>query len=197
MTDDATIAYYQRTAPRYTFSFGVAPSRHLDAFLDRLTPGSRILELGCGAGRDAARMAERGFVVDPTDGTPAMVRKARERFDLPARVMLFDELDAESSYDAVWAHACLLHVARTDMPDVLSRIHRAMRPGAWHYASYKLGNGEGRCLLGRFHNFPDEEWIQQQYREAGFALMDVSVWTGSGADGTVRDWISVTARKLD
>ncbi|RIV89151.1 class I SAM-dependent methyltransferase [Aurantiacibacter zhengii] len=197
MSDEATLAFYQRSAPHYTLSFGQAPSRHLDSFLDRLQPGARVLELGCGGGRDAARMAERGFAIDATDGTPAMVRKANERFDLAARVMLFEDLDAELAYDAIWAHACLLHVPRAQVPAMLARIFRALRFGGWHYASFKLGDEEGRCLLGRLHNFPDPEWIVSAYREAGFDIVSTEIWEGSGADGTVRDWIAITARKLD
>ena len=120
MSDPATIAYYEANAPRYTLSFGQAPSRHLDRFLDRLAPGARVLELGCGGGRDSARIRERGFDLDATDGTAAMVRKANERFDVGARVMTFEELDAQSEYDAVWAHACLLHAASLFG---LSRMH--------------------------------------------------------------------------
>lgn len=193
--DEATLAFYERAAPRYTLSFAQAPSRHLDAFLDRLAPGALVLELGCGGGRDAARMIERGFAVDATDGTPAMVRKANERFALGARVMRFDELAAQAEYAAVWAHACLLHVARAELPGTLAAIRAALRPGGWHYASFKLGQHEGRDLLGRLHNFPDREWICGAFREAGFMLEDSAVYRGEGADGTVRDWIALTARK--
>ena len=195
MTDEATIAFYAREAPRYTMSFAQAPSRHLDAFLDRLPPAAKVLELGCGGGRDAAHMVERGFRVDATDGTPAMVRKANERFDLKARVMLFEDLEADCAYDAIWAHACLLHVPRADVPNVVARIHAALRPGGWHYASFKLGDGEGRCLLGRIHNFPDADWITAAYRNAGLEIVSSEIWEGNGADGTVRDWIAITARK--
>ena len=196
MSDPATIAFYEKTAPRLTFSAAQAPSRDLDAFLDRLEPGARILELGCGTGRDAARMVERGHEVDATDGVAAMVRKANERFAIAARQMLFDQLDAKEEYDAVWAHATLLHVARADLDDVLSRIRRALKPGGWHYASYKLGDGEGRCLLGRLHNFPDPEWLVERYKAAGFAIESRFIWEGQGADGTVRDWVAITAQKL-
>lgn len=195
MSDPATIAYYEANAPRYTMSFGQAPSRHLDAFLDRLQSGARVLELGCGGGRDSARIAERGFDLDATDGAPAMVRKANERFDVGARVMTFGELDAVAEYDAVWAHACLLHASREELASILPAIHRALRTGGWHYASYKLGTGEGRDLLGRLHNFPDRTWIENAYRSAGFALADVEVFPGKGADGTMRDWIALTVRK--
>jgi len=193
--DAATIAYYQANAPHYTLSFGQAPSRHLDAFLDRLAPGASVLELGCGAGRDSARIAERGFTLDATDGTPAMVRKANERFEIAARVMRFDELDAEETYDAVWAHACLLHVARADLPGVLASVHTALRENGLHFANYKLGIAEGRDPLGRLTNLPDEEWLEQTYRAAGFAILATQRYRGKGADGIQRDWYALTLRK--
>lgn len=193
--DAATIAYYQANAPHYTLSFGQAPSCHLDAFLDRLAPGASVLELGCGAGRDSARIAERGFVLDATDGTPAMVRKANERFDIAARVMRFDELDAEEAYDAVWAHACLLHVARENLPAVLASVHAALRANGLHFANYKLGSAEGRDPLGRLTNLPDEEWLEHAYRAAGFAILATQRYRGKGADGIQRDWYALTLRK--
>ena len=193
--DPATIAYYEAGAPRYALSFSQAPSRHLDRFLDRLEPGARILELGCGGGRDSARIAERRFDLDATDGTPAMVRKANERFDIGARSMLFDELDSVGEYDAVWAHACLLHVARADLPSVLASIHRALRPGGWHFANFKLGDGEGRDLLGRLHNFPDAAWLEEVYRTAGFVVRASEIYAGKAADGTQRDWMALTVQR--
>ncbi len=193
--DPATIAFYEANAPHYTLSFGQAPSRHLDSFLDPLEPGARVLELGCGGGRDSGRIRERGFDLDATDGTPAMVRKANERFDVGARVMRFDELDAVAAYDAVWAHACLLHVARVDLPGVLAAIHRALRPGGWHFANYKLGDGEGRDPLGRLTNLPDEAWLECVYRDSGFAIVATERYRGEGADGVQRDWCALTLRK--
>ena len=196
MSDPATLAFYQANAPRYTLSFDRSHSRHLDAFLDRLAPGARVLELGCGGGRDAARIVERGFDLDATDGTAAMVRKAQERFDIDARVMRFDELSAASEYDAVWAHACLLHVSRAELPSILGRVHRALKPGGWHYASYKLGHAEGRDDLGRLHNFPSADWLERTYSAAGFAIEEAPVYAGRGADGVQRDWCALTVTRV-
>lgn len=195
MSDPATIAFYQREAPSYTLNFGQAPSRDLDAFLDRIVPGARILELGCGGGRDSARIVERGFDLDPTDGTPAMVTKANERFDVGARLMRFDELIAQNEYDAVWAHACLLHVAWEDLPSVLAAIRTALVPGGLHFANYKLGEGEGRDLLGRLTNLPKPEWLVRAYEDAGFQIIETKQYPGKGADGTMRDWVALTVAK--
>ncbi len=193
--DPATYEFYQARAPYYRASGAQGQSRHLGGFLERLSPEARILELGCGGGLDAAYMAKRGFNVDPTDGIPAMVKKANERHDIGARLMRFDELDAEQTYDAVWAHACLLHCPRADLPQVLTAIHRALRPNGLHFASYKLGDGEGRDLLGRLHNFPEANWLEELYRKAGFELVDTMIYAGKGTDGTQRDWLALTVRK--
>ena len=194
MIDPATFDFYQSQAPFFSLDPSISHSRHLDGFLDRLEPGARVLEIGCGAGRDSARMVERGFDLDATDGIPAMVAKANERHDVGARLMQFDELEAEAEYDAVWAHACLLHCPRAELPGVLARIRRALRLGGWHYASYKLGDGEGRDLLGRLHNFPSAGWLIETYRAAGFAIEDNVVFAGKGSDGTMRDWLAITVR---
>ena len=109
--------------------------------------------------------------------------------------MRFDELASAAAYDAVWAHACLIHVARADMPGALAAILRALRPGGWHFADYKLGDGEGRDPLGRLHNFPSLAWLEEAYRSQGFELVEAEVYRGEGADGVVRDWGALTVRK--
>jgi SAM-dependent methyltransferase len=193
--DPATFDFYTQRAPHHTHGFAGDYSAPLDAFLDRLAPGARILELGCGGGQDSARMRARGFAIDATDGVPAMVAKANARFDLGARILRFDELDAVAAYDAVWAHACLLHCPRAQLPLVLGAIHTALRPCGLHFASYKLGTGEGRDLLGRLHNFPPADWLLARHEEAGFMLLEQRTYAGKASDGTQRDWIDLTVQR--
>lgn len=194
-TDPATIAFYQGRAAHWVFHSGEAHSHQLDAFLDRLPKGSAVLELGCGGGRDADHMRNRGFAVDATDGTLALVKRANEAFDLGARVMAFHALEAEAAYAGVWAHASLLHCPRAALPDVLARIHRALTPEGWFFSSYKLGDGEGRDLLGRLHNFPSREWLLAAYADARFVIDSQHTYAGKASDGTQRDWIDLVVRK--
>lgn len=194
-TDPATIAFYQSRAPYWVFHSGERHSHQLDAFLDRLPAGAGVLELGCGGGRDAARMRERGFVVDATDAVPALVRRANDAYGIGARVMAFHELDAEAAFAGVWAHASLLHCPRVALPGVLARVNRALAPGGWFFSSYKLGAGEGRDRLGRLHNFPSAEWLGAAYADAGFVIESQETYVGKASDGTERGWIDLIVRR--
>ncbi len=196
MSDAATIAFYDREAPGYTLSGAQGPHRHLDAFLDTLTQGANILELGCGAGRDAARMIERGFFVDMTDASAGMANKARERTGQDVRLLRFDELAAQDAYDAVWAHASLHHQPLDGLADVLSRIFRAMRAGGGFFANYKLGDGDARDSLGRLYCFPSRQHLLDLYEDAGWHIEIAEDYRAGGFDKVQRDWIAITARKL-
>lgn len=195
--DGATLAFYEREAPDYCASGPEGASRYLDPFLDRLPPGSRVLELGCGSGRDAAAMIARGFDVTATDGSQAIALEAERRLGRTVAVLRFDELDERERFDAVWAHASLLHVSRAALPDVLARVWRALKPGGWHWASYKAGEAEGRDRFGRRFNFPDVDLLAASYRRAGeWTGVAIDGYEGSGYDGVARHWLGLTGRKL-
>ena len=164
--DEATLQFYRRNAESYA-AWAKAPSRRLIGFLELLPEGGSILELGCGAGNHAAEMLARGFALRATDGSPEMAEIASKRLNHPVEVMRFDELDECDAFDGVWASACLLHVPRDELAGVLGRIHRALKPSGVFYASFKIGDGDGRDNLGRYYNYPSLGWLQATYAAAG------------------------------
>jgi SAM-dependent methyltransferase len=196
VNDPETLRFYAAEAATYAARSRSAPANRLGVFLDRLAPGAAILELGCGNGMDAAEMLRRGFAVDPTDGAPEMAAQAARRLGRTVRVMAFHELDADAAYDAVWAHACLLHVPWPDVPAVLRRIHRALRPRGLFYASYKAGGGEGRDGLGRYYNYPGRVTLEAAYGDAAsWGSLIVEEGSGIGYDGIATPWLHALARK--
>ena len=194
--DEATLDFYSAEAARYAASGENGASRHLPAFLHRLAPGAKILELGCGGGRDSESMIAQGFVVDPTDGVPAMAEKAAERLGRPVRVLRFDELDACAAYDAIWASACLLYVPRPALPDIFARIERALLPRGLLCASFKAGKRDGRDGFGRYFNFPARSDLQSALGAgADWSALHFSEGEGDGYDGRTWPWITVIASK--
>jgi SAM-dependent methyltransferase len=164
--DEETLQFYRSNAQSYA-DWAKAPSTRLRGFLALLPPGGSILELGCGAGNHSAVMLDAGFQVRATDGSPEMAEIASRRLGHPVEAMLFHELDEREAYDGVWASACLLHVPRHELAGILGRIHRALKPSGAFYASFKIGEGDGRDKLGRYYNYPAPEWLQATYSAAG------------------------------
>lgn len=196
MTDDhPTNRFYAQNAARYAADTQRRDFGRLDAFIDRLPEGARVLELGCGAGHDSGHMLARGIDVRPTDGTAEMAAEAGRRLGVAVGVLPFDTLSDVASFDAVWANACLLHVPRTGLPDVIGRIARALKCGGLFYASYKTAADETVDRFGRYYNNPSAEALLRIYEAAGLVAIEVDARAGGGYDGVPTDWLHVTAVK--
>ncbi len=187
--DEDTLNFYRRNAEAYA-GWAKAPSSQLKGFLALLPPGGSILELGCGAGNHAAVILAAGFKLRATDGSSEMADVASRRLGHPVETMLFHELDEQDAYDGVWASACLLHVPRVELADVLARVHRALKPDGVFYASFKIGEGDGRDSLGRYYNYASPEWLRATYAAAG-------VWRPvSSATGEIKSFDAAPATML-
>jgi 2-polyprenyl-3-methyl-5-hydroxy-6-metoxy-1,4-benzoquinol methylase len=194
--DPATLDFYARNAATYVGARPAAISPDLLGFLPHLAAGAHVLELGCGSGLDAAAMEGMGFVVDATDATAAMVSIASQRLSRPARQLRFDELAAVAAYDAIVACASLLHVPAAALPLVLARIHTALKPGGWHFASFKTGSAPGWDAHGRYYNQLSQADAARIYGQAGaWRDLDFAEYDGVGYFSAPTRWLTVTARK--
>ncbi|HJN76609.1 MAG TPA: class I SAM-dependent methyltransferase [Myxococcota bacterium] len=90
-----------------------------------------MLEVGCGPGVDAARLAARGLEVTATDYAPEFVSIVRERYpELRARVMDMTEPDLPSqSFDGVYGFASFIHLPRSLADQTLRRLRELLVPG--------------------------------------------------------------------
>lgn len=89
----------------------------------------RVLDVGCGAGWFAARLAERAGRVDALDRSPAMIAEARRIVPANVTCLLGDAATADlpaGAYDAITSISALHHM---DLPAVLPRLAAALRPG--------------------------------------------------------------------
>jgi len=108
--------------------------------LDRVAPGERVLDLGCGDGAFAAALLGAGCVVTMADVAEEALRRARLRARGAEAVKLAEGQPlpfAEDSFDGVWAGEVLEHVA--DVVGLLAEVRRVLRWGGrllvttpWH-----------------------------------------------------------------
>lgn len=190
-----TTSFYDDNAETYATRDRKPPMARLDAFLAALPEKARVLELGCGAGQDCAYMLSRGFAVTPTDGSAELARQAEKLIGRPVKVMRFEELAAREEFDGVWAEASLLHVPRTDLPDILALIHNAVKKDGIFHASFKAGTAEGHDDFGRYYNYPSREWLQELFVAGGWRDIAIYEADGSGYDNKPTRWLYLSAHK--
>ena len=194
--DEDTLQFYRSNAQAYAGREITSRQAQLNRFLLLLAPGAAILELGCGAGGDSAEILARGFDLSPTDGSPEMAEVASRRLGRPVETLLFHDLDEVEAYDGVWANACLLHVPRPELAQVLTLIWRALKSGGHFYASFKAGEEDGRDTLNRYYNYPSPEWLRDTYASAGdWNSLAIEKGDVRGFDGERAEMLFVLARK--
>jgi SAM-dependent methyltransferase len=158
---DATVAFYDAHAEQYVRdTIGIRMEDLYEPFLALVPAGGHILDAGCGSGRDALDFKQKGYLVTAIDASPEMARFASVTIGHSVRVMRFQELDEEETFDGIWACASLLHIPHAEMNDVFARFTRALRTGGAWYMSFKMGNAE-EVLGGRFFSDYTSERLSQ------------------------------------
>ncbi len=198
MADDKTIAIYDEKAQEYAelVSRGT-PDAALQAFIDAVPPGGRVLDLGCGPGNSAAMMRDAGLQAEAVDASPGMVALARETYGLDARVATFDDLSGTAIYDGVWANFSLLHAPREDLPKHFDAIAEALRPGGVFHIGMKTGADMARDSIGRQYTYVTVEELHGLFSNAGFEVIKETTGEGVGLDGSVAPWVVMLTKKVD
>jgi ubiquinone/menaquinone biosynthesis C-methylase UbiE len=147
MTTNRMQAAYDQIAEEFAnVNANMPPELAADAdlFLDLAGPGARLLDLGCGAGRDMAWLESQGATVVGSDLSAGMLAQARPR----ARGSLVQadmrRLPFKTGYlQGVWCCAALLHLPKADAPYALAEMRRVLAPAGALFLSIQEGIGEG------------------------------------------------------
>lgn len=125
--------YYNKTASQWADAFYASDEAlpMLTDFMSRIPRGSRVLDLCCGTGYDAMRLAQMGASVVGLDLSEASIAIARERNpDIPFYVgdMLADYRSI-GPVDAIICCAGLVHLPNERLRTAFTRMHEVMKPG--------------------------------------------------------------------
>jgi len=146
-------------------------SQNVDALLEAIEGDApfRILDLGCGPGRDLLTFLERGHQPVGLDGAEAFVRMARERAGVEVWHQDFLALDLPAAaFDGVFANATLFHVPAQELPHVLDPLRRCLRPGGVLFASNPRGTNQEGWNGSRYGCYHDLETWRETVVSAGF-----------------------------
>ena len=173
---DVNIGYYQQNAGTFcadTVEVDMTPLYR--RFLRLLPEQARILDAGCGSGRDARAFAELAHQVAAFDASSALAALAERHAGQPVHCLRFQDMTWRDAFDGIWACASLLHVPSAELPDVMGRLRAALRPGGILYASFKYGSGEREHNGRRFTDL-DEPGLAGLLAQVS-GLEPVETWT--------------------
>lgn len=194
-----TINTYNQVAPLYVARFKAEHmwDRPLEPaftrFTSRLPAGARVLDVGCGPGRDVRLFHQQGFEVVGVDLSTGMLGQARlfgdeDYVQADMRVLPFQSAGAAG----VWMCASLLHLPREFAPGVFAEARRVLTSGGVLFVTVQCGEGEIiKTNLGEKARFftlfqPDE--LISLVTSAGFTVVDY--WLNEPANPY---WINVIA----
>ncbi len=117
----------------------------LDKTLRYLDPKSRVIDLGCGDGRDTRYMKEKGADVVGIDLSRSMVNLARKEDPENAFLQqdIRDTVFPDDTFQGAWASASLTNLPKSELSKAEKEIYRIVEPGGILAFSFKEGEGEG------------------------------------------------------
>lgn len=166
----------------------------------------KVLELGCGYGRDAELFSNLGMNVIATDFSRSMLLRALERAPrahfLELDMRLLGKYFLPNSVDGIWACATVIHIKKSDIPELCKTMFDILRPGGIVYVSVKQGSGEtfhGDVRYGgikKFYAFYTQEELLDYFTKAGFEIEESGVADHRSKDSyATHPFIHVFAKK--
>lgn len=159
-------AYYEQTA-------SVDPSSFLQPFSECLTPPARILDVGCGSGRDLFWFRRRGYETIGFEASPDLAELARSHSQCPVIEGDFENFDFSSlSADAILLIGALVHIPHKRLSVIFGRIARALSPGGKVLISMKEGEGEFIDDHERRFCLWRKSDLDVQFQSLGFGVLE-------------------------
>lgn len=200
-----TIAAYDLMADKYAKKTANIPPEEREEFIAFVKPGGKILDAGCGPGRDAVYFSEKGFQVVGVDLSEKLLELARKK----SSKVEFYKQDLRSltfpinSFDAIWACASLLHVRRDEASSVLSRFYSLLNFGGVLFILVKEGSGEADVAdpfssgLTRHFTYFTQVELGKMLQIAKFTILKIYTYSEKNRKKQGRDvrWIAAFCHK--
>lgn len=163
-----------------------------------ILPGKKVLDVGCGVGRDVSYMTEDGLDIVGIDISEGLLKEAKKRYPKAKfKKMDFRKMTFKAnSFDGIWSMASLIHTEREEMPKVLKEFSRVLKKNGVVYLAVVEGEGEEEIKKEKYENEPRTyiyyklTEIEKYLTDAGFQIMNTEI------NESNKKWIEIFARKL-
>lgn len=185
-----TLEYYENNAEQFAQNtLDVDMSELHERFLAHLPPASRVLDAGCGAGRDAAIFIELGYQVEAFDASPKLVKIAKDVSGIYVHLSTFLNYSSELPYAGIWACASLLHVPPVNLPATLKHLGELLEPNGVMYVSFKYGEDDV-VRDGRHFTNCTEERLTEFLQDTGLTVLETWVTADQRPEREDEQWLN-------
>lgn len=163
-------------------------------FLAWIPSEGKILDFGCGSGRDSNFFFQNGYQIRPIDGSIELCRLASEYIGTVALNVDFYDFDDESEYDGIWACASLLHIPYDKIQFIMRKFDKALKPNGVVYVSFKYGDYEG-VRNSKYYTDMTESRFEKVYSDTGLVLINQWISEDTIKDRECLKWFNAILRK--
>ena len=194
-----TVALFDKYAEQYAdLTFPNILQYELNRFISLLSKNARILDIGCGSGRDVQYFMDYGFQAVGIDASENMISEAKRRVvEGSFEVMNMQSLDFQKeSFGAAWVLDAISFIDKTDVQKFLSSIYEVLKKDGVIFISARQGVGETEIEYEKLGKskikiaFFYQEELEELLSKNGFEILNL--FTQEGEEFT---WINVYARK--
>jgi ubiquinone/menaquinone biosynthesis C-methylase UbiE len=201
-----TIDWYDANAEKYANdSDGITFEDTASHFLGNLKLKPKVLDVGCGSGRDTETLHNLGADVTGLDISKGLLEVAKKKRPgiMFVEGSFLDIPFPDQTFDGIWSHASLVHLDTTeDVRRALNEFNRVLKLGGYLYILVKKQFGKEKTAIvsdtlsnhDRFFRYYTEEELTSLLQETGFAVTEVV--TEDDVHGRVEvKWIKIFAKK--
>lgn len=191
----STIDYYNRIADSYYWTtVGIDMSKLRNAFAAYLPSEARVIDLGCGSGRDVMAFGDMGHEASGLDASKELVELAKERLEVKASVGDMVTWRASEPYDGIWCCASLIHLNEEEKKRFFGNLQYNLKPGGVIYISVKEGIETGTDEEGVYTSNCTAEELKSFLNGAGCEILETVVTEDAMGRPGVK-WLNVIAKK--
>ncbi len=167
-----TLKFYYDNAESFTANtLNADMSDARNKFL-KYVKSRKILDLGCGAGRDTLAFSNAGYEVTAMDGCKSLCEQVKKISNAKVLNMTFDAINFVNEFDGIWACASLLHVSSSEIIAILEKVIKSAKYNSPIYMSFKYGEFEG-MRNGRFFNDYTEDKFKSLIKNLNLSIAEM------------------------
>lgn len=195
-TTEKTLQYYNTHAESFVKETMHVPFSHLqEEFLSKIKSGGRILDLGCGSGRDSKYFLSQGYRVVAVDGSKRLCELASQYIGQQVIYSTFQAYQPEEIFDGIWACSSLLHLEANDIVKVIRKLSDSLIESGYIYLSFKYGTFCGERNGRFFTDMNEDTFLNMSQNFSELSVERLYITKDSRLNKQENKWLNILLTK--